>query len=236
MYSLSASFYDDIHEAILDVASATSKLLALVRDHVPDRPISLLDVACGTGAYLAQLREHIQTEGLDINPAMLAVANAKVPDVPLHLGDMADFNLAREFDAVICLGSSIGYALTPLKLEQTVRNLARHTRPGGLVVVEPWITPDVWEPGRISVRCADRPDVKMAQLTVSGSRERISTLEIHYLIGSASGVEQFVERHELGLFTHDEYLTAFRAAELDVTHDPIGFLGRGLYIGARRAD
>ncbi len=75
----------------------------------------------------------------------------------------------------------------------------------------------------------------MAQLTVSGSRDRISTLEIHYLIGSATGVEQFVEHHELGLFTHYEHLTAFRAAGLAVSHDPVGFLGRGLYIGARSA-
>ena len=29
------------------------------------------------------------------------------------------------------------------------------------------------------------------------------------------------------------HMTAFRAAALEVTHDPVGLLGRGLYIGVR---
>jgi hypothetical protein len=116
-----------------------------------------------------------------------------------------------------------------------VKNLALHTRPGGIVVVEPWLTPDVWESGRISMTCVDGPEVKIAQLTVSGQKEGISTLDIHYLVGSPSGVEQFDEHHELGLFTYGEYLAAFRAASLDVTHDPVGLLGRGFYIGRRGA-
>ena len=39
--------------------------------------------------------------------------------------------------------------------------------------------------------------------------------------------------HDLGLFSYDASRTAFRAAALEVTHDPVGLLGRGLYIGVR---
>jgi hypothetical protein len=46
-------------------------------------------------------------------------------------------------------------------------------------------------------------------------------------------IEHFVERLEMGLFTHDEYLDAFRQAELETNYDPEGLMGRGLYIGTR---
>ncbi|MGH2375696.1 MAG: hypothetical protein ACRDIC_19775 [bacterium] len=43
----------------------------------------------------------------------------------------------------------------------------------------------------------------------------------------ASGVS---ERHDMALFTHDDYTEAFRAAGMEAIHDPQGLIGRGLYI------
>ena len=51
------------------------------------------------------------------------------------------------------------------------------------------------------------------------------------LVATADGVERFEEPHELGLFTHPEYLEAFRAAGLEGEHDAEGLMGRGLYVG-----
>ena len=53
------------------------------------------------------------------------------------------------------------------------------------------------------------------------------------MVGTPQGIETFKERHELGLFTHEEYLGAFRNAGLEVNHDPEGLDGRGLYIGLK---
>jgi len=52
-------------------------------------------------------------------------------------------------------------------------------------------------------------------------------------VGTPAGVSHFSEEHTLGLFTHENYLTAFRAAGLDVSFDSDGLTGRGLYIGRK---
>ena len=39
--------------------------------------------------------------------------------------------------------------------------------------------------------------------------------------------------HDLSLFSYDAHMAAFRAAAPEVTHDLVGLLGRGLYIGVR---
>jgi hypothetical protein len=53
-------------------------------------------------------------------------------------------------------------------------------------------------------------------------------------VATAQGIERFTELHELGLFTEEEYLQAFREAGLNVLHDLTGLDGRGLYIGKER--
>ena len=231
MFTASANVYDQIYESFHDFAAEAARLRALIRPYVPAAGATLLDVACGTGAYLVHLRGHFAAEGLDLDPAMLAVVRRKLPDVPLHQGDMAEFELGRRFDAVVCLGSSIGYAKTLPRLRQTLRTLARHVRPGGVVVVEPWFAPEAWEAGRLTTVVVEQPALKIARMSVSGVRDRVSLLDFHYLVGRPDGIEHIVECHEMGLFTHEDYLAAFGQAGLAVAHDPAGLIGRGLYWG-----
>jgi hypothetical protein len=67
----------------------------------------------------------------------------------------------------------------------------------------------------------------MSWSTLSG-RTSISTM--HYLVGTPDGVESFVDKHELTLFTWDEYRDAFAAAGATVTIREGGPSGRGLVI------
>jgi ubiquinone/menaquinone biosynthesis C-methylase UbiE len=236
MFTKSAAIYDAIHAARFDAAAAANTVHTLILAHKRTPGNALLDVACGTGAYLLQLRSHYAVAGLDLDPGMLAVARQKLPDVPFHQADLVDFDLDRRFDAVLCLGSSIGYVENVDRLRQAVGALARHTLSGGVVIVEPWFGPEVWEQGRLTADLVDQPMLKIARVLVSGLDGRVSTLDIHYLVARPDEVEQFTEHHRLGLFTHAEYVSAFRSADLRVTHDPHGPLGRGLYIGVRSTD
>jgi hypothetical protein len=61
----------------------------------------------------------------------------------------------------------------------------------------------------------------------------VAILDFHYLVATAEGIEHFTERHELGLFTEEEYLAAFAQAGLEARHDREWLGGRGMYIGVR---
>lgn len=111
--------------------------------------------------------------------------------------------------------------------------MSGHLLPGGVLLVEPWFTPEQWNPGRAFMTQVNKPDLKIVRMSHSGQRGKISRLEFQYLIGTSKGIEHAVEMHELGLFTHKEYRDAFKGAGLVTRHDAEGLDGRGLYIGLK---
>jgi SAM-dependent methyltransferase len=229
VFRQSARIYDAVY-SWKDYADESARVHELVQARKPGAA-TLLDVACGTGAHLAELRLWYRCEGLDLDPELLAVARERLPDVPLHEGDMRDFDLGRRFDAVTCLFSSIGYLMTVEALETAVAAMARHLEPGGVLVVEPWLSPEAVTTPHVGAVFVDEPELKIARVNNIEVDGRRSSFDFHYLVGTPQGVEHFVERHELALFTREEHLAAFRAAGLQVEHDEEGLMGRGLYIG-----
>jgi SAM-dependent methyltransferase len=223
----------DLEYSFKDYAGEAATLERLVRERSPDAR-TLLDVACGTGKHLEHLRAAFECEGMDLDEGLLHVARARVPDVPLHQGDMRDFDLGRQFDVITCLFSAIGFVGGLDGLAATAHRFAKHLRPGGLALVEPWLTPEVWIPNRPHLLTHEEPELVLARATVSGLRdERVSTTEMHYVVATPKGVDHFVEHHDLYLFTNDEMRSAFEAAGLTAEHDVEGLIGRGLWICAR---
>ena len=142
-YQRSAEVYDVFYNTLVDYEANAGKLRDLIRDRTKD-PAKVLEVACGTGAYATWLDEWFDITGLDIFSEMLAVALVRLPDSVFVEADMTDFDLGQEFDAVLCLFSSIGYLTSSEQLVSSLAAMARHTAPGGVVVVEPWLTPEMW--------------------------------------------------------------------------------------------
>lgn len=233
MFSRSARIYDAIYASIRHYPREAAELDALIQARRPGAR-TLLDVACGTGAHLEHLAGRYEVEGLDADGEMLAVARERLPDVTFHEADMADFDLGRAYDAVVCMFSSIGYVQTKERLRSAAAAMARHLEPGGVLVVEPWLAPEQWLDRHVAATFVDEPELKVARMNVSDRRGDISIVDFHYLVATLDGVEHFTELHELGLFTVEQHLAAFRAAGLAVEHDPEGPMGRGLYVATRR--
>ncbi len=234
MFSKTARYYDKIYAAVeKDYAAEVEKLHSLIQAHQRAQGKSLLDVACGTGLHTDLLSKYYQVAGLDLDRTMLAVARKQHPGIRFHHGDMVDFDLDRQFDVIVCLFSSIGYVKTKSRLRKALKNMANHLVPGGVLLVEPWFTPEQWHPGRASMTQVNEPDLKIVRMSYSRQRGKLSFIDFEYLVGTPRGIEHYAEVHELGLFTHQEYMQACQATGLSISHDPEGLDGRGLYIGVK---
>src|SRR5262249_43464942 len=207
----SQRYYDAVYSA-KDYAEEARKLKRFIAAYKRSEGNSLLDVACGTGGHTPYLVDEFAYEGLDLDGEMLTLARARFPGVPFHQGNMLDFTLGRRFDVVTCLFSSIAYSKTVGGLHQAISAMANHLASGGVLLVGPFFSPEEWLPGHPHAMFVDQPDLKLARMNVSGQEGSVAILDFHYLVGTPEGVEHFTEHHELGLFTDEEYRSAFTAA------------------------
>jgi len=232
MYRQLANYYDEIYH-FKNYQKEVEKIETIVDQQKKSPGNHLLDVACGTGSHIAFLKQHYRVEGLDFSPEMLTIARKKYPDVAFHRGDMTSFKLKNRFDIITCLFSAIGHVKTKARMRKAVRNMAGHLQPGGLMILEPWITPANFQKGLIGSNFVDKPHLKIARINISKIRGPVSAFEYHYLIGTPGKVQYVVDRGSLGLWTHEEHLDAFRDAGLEVTFDQEGLMGRGLFLGLK---
>jgi len=230
MFSKSAALYDAIY-SFKDYQSETEILQGLIERHKQSPGMDLLDVACGTGAHITHLRTHFRIQGLDLDPQMVALSRQKFPRITFHEADMVDFALEERFDAIVCLFSSIGYIRKEARLRAAVQNMAHHLKPGGVLVIEPWLTPDVFQHGTVYATYVDQPELKIARMNISQVQGDLSVFDFHYLVATPQAVEHFTERHELRLYTHEQYRLAIEETGLSVIHVPDGLSGRGVYLG-----
>ena len=215
MYEQHTEVYDRIH-AFKDYVAESQTLINAVERLQPAAQ-TLLDVACGTGIHLELLQSRFAVSGLDINPGLLAKAAERVPGVPLHAGDMESCFLE-----------------TPDRLSRAIATMARHVTPGGLLIIEPWLTPANYWRHNIKLDVSESAEGKIARMYVGREEGGVVTNEEHFLIGTPAGVTHMVETNRQGLFAESDFAESFAQAGLElVEHDPVGLHGYGLYVARR---
>jgi SAM-dependent methyltransferase len=129
-------------QAWADLAEAHNRpLFEAVLDAAGAGPgIRLLDVGCGSGLALVLARERgATTSGLDISPALLAIARDRLPGADLREGDMEELPFEdASFDATTGV-NAFQFAGDP---RHALREAARVTRPGGRVVASLFAAPE----------------------------------------------------------------------------------------------
>lgn len=232
MFTETPELYDTIYASFKDYRTEAEQLASLLARVAPAAR-TVLDVGCGTGEHARHLAEEhgYEVSGLDAEPTFVEFARAKLPKSRFWVADMSSFDLGVRFDAVLCLFSAIGYLRELTKVQEALARFRDHLAPGGVAVVEPWFTPELWSPGRIFVNSVEAEGLRVIRMGYAEATGRTSTLDFHYLVGRPTGVEHRTERHTLGLFTTDEMLGCFdRAGFATVDYDPVGLTGQGLYV------
>ena len=249
MFSQSQQWYDLVYDAQgKDYLEEAERLRLILMGHgistqILGRRPRWLDVACGTGRHLVHLPEFDRV-GVDLDPAMLDVARLRCPTVAFEVVDMRSLSpwdsadvpsLGAEgrFEVVTCLFSAIAYMRDPDELATAVKGMAGRLAPGGLLLIEPFLTPDMVVEGRPWMNVIDRPDLKLVRMDVPRVDGRRLDLEFHYLAATPEGVDHRIEPHRITLFTIDEIGEAFRSAGLAWQYDPEGLSGRGLHVGTK---
>jgi hypothetical protein len=171
---------------------------------------------------------------------MLVQARQNNPGIIFHRADMIRLNLNRQFDAIICLFSAIGYVRTYANLERTLRNFHSHLNKGGVVIIEPWFTRAAFSIGTPHMRTYSDDRTKIARLNVSKVRGNLSVLEMHYLIAERyEAVKHYVERHEVGLFEFNKILGSMKKVGFQAKllkgrlNNAKGMEDRGVFVGVK---
>jgi SAM-dependent methyltransferase len=229
MFSKTAAWYDALY-SYKNYQQESDQIIERIKSELPDAK-TILNAGCGTAEHDRYLSQFYSVDGLDINPDFIQIAARKNPQGKYFCADMVDFALLKRYDVVLCLFGSIGYVKTLTFMVRTLERFKRHLNPGGIIMVEPWLTPETWHPeGKVYMSTGETEDGKICRMSVSKKQGTLSVLNFHYLLGTSEGIEYFTERHELGLFSVEEMCKAFDQAGLSAIYDKAGWTGRGLYV------
>lgn len=248
MYRDHADVYDLIY-SFKDYKKESQKIIKLIHQYQYSNGKKLLELGCGTGKHLQYFARAFDCLGTDVNEGILAQAKQKHPAIQFKKVNMVQLKLNRKFDAIISLFSAIGYVKTLPNLRKTIHAIGRHLKKGGVVVIEPWfspesyypgknqlITPDTYALGKAHMTTYDGKGVKIARLNVSKRKGDISILDFHFMVAKdGQDVVSFVDRHELGLFTQADTLRFFEEAGIRTKYLKNGLSkGRGLFVGVKQ--
>ncbi|MGJ9413243.1 class I SAM-dependent methyltransferase [Aeromicrobium sp. CF4.19] len=95
----------------------------------------VLDAGCGPGRLAGALHERgHDVVGVDVDPVLLAAAEADHAGPRWERADLATLDLGETFDAVVSAGNVLVF-LAPGTEDEVVQRMAGHVAPGGVLVV-----------------------------------------------------------------------------------------------------
>lgn len=203
--------------------AAESRLVRGLFSRYAKRPVKdVLDLGCGTAGHaLALVRHGLHVTGVDASARMLEIARAKTAEAKLSLefvrAKLQDFKLPRKFDAAICMFSVIDYLTKDADIEDMLKNVHRHLRPGGIFICDFWHAAAVasFVPYKSKVFTRGDSCVERVSHTRLLAKDRIC--EVRYLCRvrqKGHSVGTVAETHRMRYFDIEEMKGRLRACGL----------------------
>jgi SAM-dependent methyltransferase len=178
---------------------------AFVRRVVDDVAIgdthTLLELGSGGGNNASHLKARFECTLTDVSPEMLALSRTLNPECEHLEGDMRTLRLGRTFD-VVFVHDAISYLTTEDDLRAAVETAAAHVRPGGVVILTPDATTEIFKP-QTDHGGHDGEDGRSLRYLEWTHAATGSTYDVDYLIiarGPGDDVRVVHDRHVLGVF------------------------------------
>jgi SAM-dependent methyltransferase len=202
---------------------------------IPRAATDILELACGTGRVLIPLAGHCnRIEGLDSSSNMLSVCREKLRAAgwshlceALHIGEMSDFDLGRQFDLILVPFYGFQLLLADSDISSFFVSVSKHLAIGGsclLTAFNPW---GDWETMK-SDWCSMKSESTSWELTLGTSRlmcvERVDKVDSDPLACHFTLTYRCYEQNELSHETSARIaLRCYRPDELEAIIRDQGF-------------
>ncbi|MED5369394.1 MAG: class I SAM-dependent methyltransferase [Myxococcota bacterium] len=194
-----AWLYELVHQH-KDYAGDADRIHALLSRH--GHPSGrLIEGACGSGSYLRPLQAHYQVAGFDLDQRMVDLARGWMPGVDLWRADLASWATRSPADVQLFLFG----ALCHLDLDgvsAAARCAFEALKPGGVVLVEPWVSARDFVPGEPHMVVVDTPRLKVCRQVVTRREGQRAVMDFHYLVAWSGGEVAHVQDNAT-LHLHD---------------------------------
>ncbi|MFT5244377.1 MAG: ubiquinone/menaquinone biosynthesis C-methylase UbiE [Psychroserpens sp.] len=98
---------------------------------------TILEIGSGTGNLAKRFKEHGHDYiGLDYSKSMISIAQERNENCTFIQGDMRDFNLEKQVDAIIITGRSTSYLTTNEDVNETFASLFNNISQEGIIVFD----------------------------------------------------------------------------------------------------
>ena len=178
---------------------------------------TLLELGSGGGNNASHLKARFECTLTDLSPEMLVLSRTLNPECEHIQGDMRTLRLGREFD-VVFVHDAIGYLTSVDDLRAGIETAAAHVRPGGVVVLTPDATTEIFVP-RTDTGGHDGDDGRSLRYLEWTHLANGSTYDVDYLIitrGPEEDVRVVHDRHTLGLFPRSTWERLITEAGLEL--------------------
>ncbi len=194
----------------------------LIERHAERPPGTLLDIGCGGGKNVFSLKRRFGVTGVDLSPAMLALARDLNPESTFVQGDMRTFRLGRTFDAVL-MDDALSYMTCLADLVAALRTASAHLSHGGVLVVTPDVTTETFRQNRTTATPATRTGTRDALDVVfvenvydpDPADEQYETTVL-YLIRDHGQLRIETDHWTMGLFSLDTWRRVLRETGFEV--------------------
>ena len=181
---------------------------------------TLLELGSGGGNNASHLKQRFECTLTDLSPEMLALSRTLNPECEHLEGDMRTLRLGRTFD-VAFIHDAISYLTSEDDLRAAIGTASVHVRPGGVVVLTPDATREIFSPG-IDSGGHDGEDgrsLRYLEWTHATDPQDASTYVVDYAIvvrepGRPARVVH--DQHTLGLFPEATWHELIAGADLEL--------------------